>query len=88
MPHLRPSDPRGALVVGGEKPLAGFERGHEVEKHDLSSIRIVLSGAAPLGNELEDALGGRLPQAIPARSLAPRPGALPGSFSRFVTGHA
>jgi 4-coumarate--CoA ligase len=35
-----------------------------VERHDLSSIRIVLSGAAPLGKELEDALRGRLPQAI------------------------
>ncbi|EMS45325.1 putative 4-coumarate--CoA ligase 2 [Triticum urartu] len=32
--------------------------------HDLSSIRIVLSGAAPLGKELQDALRGRLPQAI------------------------
>uniref|UniRef100_A0A0E0NJM1 4-coumarate--CoA ligase n=1 Tax=Oryza rufipogon TaxID=4529 RepID=A0A0E0NJM1_ORYRU len=35
-----------------------------VERHDLSSIRIVLSGAAPLGKELEDALRARLPQAI------------------------
>lgn len=35
-----------------------------VEEFDLSSIRIVLSGAAPLGKELEEALGRRLPQAI------------------------
>ncbi|KAG9451682.1 hypothetical protein H6P81_004586 [Aristolochia fimbriata] len=35
-----------------------------VEKFDLSSIRIVLSGAAPLGKELEEALRSRVPQAI------------------------
>ncbi|XP_077237793.1 4-coumarate--CoA ligase 2-like [Tasmannia lanceolata] len=34
-----------------------------VESFDLSSIRIVLSGAAPLGKELEDALRRRVPQA-------------------------
>lgn len=34
-----------------------------VEKYDLSSIRVVLSGAAPLGKELEDALRSRVPQA-------------------------
>lgn len=35
-----------------------------VEKYDLSSIRIVLSGAAPLGKELEEALRTRVPQAV------------------------
>ncbi|KAL8160229.1 hypothetical protein V2J09_001766 [Rumex salicifolius] len=35
-----------------------------VEKFDLSAIRLVLSGAAPLGKELEDALRTRLPQAV------------------------
>nr|UDM67003.1 4-coumaroyl-CoA ligase 1 [Crocosmia x crocosmiiflora] len=35
-----------------------------VEKYDLSSVRIVLSGAAPLGKELEAALQGRVPQAV------------------------
>lgn len=35
-----------------------------LEAHDLSSIRIVLSGAAPLGRELVDALRARLPQAV------------------------
>ncbi|KAF6148611.1 hypothetical protein GIB67_042570 [Kingdonia uniflora] len=35
-----------------------------VENYDLSSIRIVLSGAAPLGKELEEALSTRVPQAI------------------------
>nr|AMW91731.1 CoA ligase-like protein 5 [Scutellaria baicalensis] len=35
-----------------------------VDNFDLSSIRMVLSGAAPLGKELEGALLSRLPQAI------------------------
>uniref|UniRef100_A0A2P2KGG1 4-coumarate-CoA ligase 2 n=1 Tax=Rhizophora mucronata TaxID=61149 RepID=A0A2P2KGG1_RHIMU len=35
-----------------------------VEKFDLSSIRLVLSGAAPLGKELEEALQNRVPQAV------------------------
>jgi 4-coumarate--CoA ligase len=35
-----------------------------LEAHDLSSIRVVLSGAAPLGRELVDALRARLPQAV------------------------
>ncbi|KAL5724699.1 4-coumarate--CoA ligase [Ranunculus cassubicifolius] len=35
-----------------------------VENYNLSSIRIVLSGGAPLGKELEEALKCRLPQAI------------------------
>lgn len=36
----------------------------KVENYDLSSIRIVLSGAAPLGKDLQDALKRRVPQAI------------------------
>nr|CAD1845145.1 unnamed protein product [Ananas comosus var. bracteatus] len=35
-----------------------------VEKHDLSSIRIVLSGVAPLGRELEETPRSRVPQAV------------------------
>ncbi|CAM8986769.1 unnamed protein product [Rhodiola kirilowii] len=35
----------------------------KVAEFDLSSIRVVLSGAAPLGKELEDALRSRVPQA-------------------------
>ncbi|XP_043717255.1 4-coumarate--CoA ligase 2-like [Telopea speciosissima] len=35
-----------------------------VENFDLSSIRIVLSGAAPLGKELQEALHRRVPQAV------------------------
>lgn len=35
-----------------------------VDKFDLSSIRLVLSGAAPLGKELEEALRTRIPQAV------------------------
>ncbi|KAG2375531.1 4-coumarate--CoA ligase [Vigna angularis] len=35
-----------------------------VANFDLSSIRLVLSGAAPLGKELEDALHSRVPHAV------------------------
>ncbi|KNA08214.1 hypothetical protein SOVF_164750 [Spinacia oleracea] len=35
-----------------------------VGNFDLSSIRMVMSGAAPLGKELEDALRERIPQAV------------------------
>ncbi|KAK7253131.1 hypothetical protein RIF29_37584 [Crotalaria pallida] len=35
-----------------------------VADFDLSSIRLVLSGAAPLGKELEEALHSRVPQAV------------------------
>nr|ABY60842.1 4-coumarate CoA ligase 1 [Ruta graveolens] len=35
-----------------------------VAEYDLSSIRLVLSGAAPLGKELVDSLRNRVPQAI------------------------
>lgn len=38
-----------------------------VEKYDISSIRIVMSGAAPLGKELEDALRARMPNATLAQ---------------------
>ncbi|XP_010511392.1 PREDICTED: 4-coumarate--CoA ligase 3 isoform X2 [Camelina sativa] len=35
-----------------------------VNSYDLSSVRLVLSGAAPLGKDLQDSLRRRLPQAI------------------------
>lgn len=35
-----------------------------VENYDLSSIRMVMSGAAPLGKDLEDTFRARLPNAI------------------------
>ncbi|XP_051119135.1 4-coumarate--CoA ligase 2-like [Andrographis paniculata] len=35
-----------------------------VDKYDLSSVRLVMSGAAPLGKELEDAIRAKLPNAI------------------------
>ncbi|KAL2921420.1 4-coumarate--CoA ligase 2 [Bienertia sinuspersici] len=51
-----------AMVV---PPLVlALAKNQMVEKYDLSSIRIVMSGAAPLGKELEDALRERIPQAI------------------------
>jgi 4-coumarate--CoA ligase len=72
---LMPKFEMGAMLEGIERwrvtvaavvpPLVlALAKNPVVEKHDLSSIRIVLSGAAPLGKELEDALRGRLPQAI------------------------
>ncbi|GMI92883.1 4-coumarate:CoA ligase 2 [Hibiscus trionum] len=35
----------------------------DVDKYDLSSIRMVISGAAPMGKKLEDAVRARLPNA-------------------------
>ena len=34
-----------------------------VNQYDLSSIRIVMSGAAPMGKELEDTVRAKLPDA-------------------------
>lgn len=72
---LMPKFEMGAMLEGIERwrvtvaavvpPLVlALAKNPVVERHDLSSIRIVLSGAAPLGKELEDALRGRVPQAI------------------------
>lgn len=44
--------------------VLGLAKSPMVDEFDLSSIRVVLSGAAPLGKELEEALRGRLPQAV------------------------
>jgi len=41
-----------------------------VNSYDLSSVRFVLSGAAPLGKELQDSLRRRLPQAILGQVLS------------------
>ncbi|CAA7030053.1 unnamed protein product [Microthlaspi erraticum] len=35
----------------------------ETDKYDLSSVRIIMSGAAPLGQELEDAVSAKFPNA-------------------------
>uniref|UniRef100_A0A0E0K3Y0 4-coumarate--CoA ligase n=1 Tax=Oryza punctata TaxID=4537 RepID=A0A0E0K3Y0_ORYPU len=72
---LMPKFEMGAMLEGIERwrvtvaavvpPLVlALAKNPVVERYDLSSIRIVLSGAAPLGKELEDALRARLPQAI------------------------
>ncbi|KAF0934699.1 hypothetical protein E2562_026445 [Oryza meyeriana var. granulata] len=72
---LMPKFEMGAMLEGIERwrvtvaavvpPLVlALAKSTVVERHDLSSIRIVLSGAAPLGKELEDALRARVPQAI------------------------
>ncbi|XP_030502104.2 4-coumarate--CoA ligase 2 [Cannabis sativa] len=44
--------------------VLGLAKNPVVSEFDLSSIRMVLSGAAPLGMELEDALRRRVPQAV------------------------
>ncbi|XP_064957541.1 4-coumarate--CoA ligase 2-like [Musa acuminata AAA Group] len=44
--------------------VLALAKNQEIENYDLSSMRIILSGAAPLGKELEDALRIRVPQAI------------------------
>jgi len=54
-----------AIVV---PPLVvALTRNSTVEKYDLSSIRLVMSGAAPLGQQAEEALRNRLPNAILAQ---------------------
>lgn len=35
-----------------------------VEKYDLSSIRIVMSGAAPMGKDIQDAFRNKIPNAF------------------------
>lgn len=51
-----------AMVV---PPLVlALAKNPSVAEFDLSSIRLVLSGAAPLGKELEEALHNRIPQAV------------------------
>lgn len=51
-----------AMVV---PPLVlALAKNEAVAEYDLSSIRLVLSGAAPLGKELVDALHSRVPQAV------------------------
>lgn len=51
-----------AMVV---PPLVlALAKNPNVDHYDLTSIRIVMSGAAPLGKDLEDALRARLPHAV------------------------
>ncbi|XP_072991962.1 4-coumarate-CoA ligase 1-like [Typha latifolia] len=38
-------------------------KNHAVDRYDLSSIRIVMSGAAPMGKELQDTLRAKIPNA-------------------------
>ncbi|KAJ1280401.1 hypothetical protein BS78_04G229800 [Paspalum vaginatum] len=72
---LMPKFEMGAMLEGIQRwrvtvaavvpPLVlALAKNPALEKYDLSSIRIVLSGAAPLGKELIDALRDRLPQAV------------------------
>lgn len=40
-----------------------FAKNPDIQRYDLSSIRIVMSGAAPMGKDLEDTVKARLPNA-------------------------
>lgn len=44
--------------------VLGIAKSPETEKYNLSSIRILKSGAAPLGKELEDSVRAKFPNAI------------------------
>ncbi|CAJ1934073.1 unnamed protein product [Sphenostylis stenocarpa] len=44
--------------------VVALAKNKAVEEYDLSSIRMVMSGAAPLGQQAEEALRNRLPNAI------------------------
>lgn len=51
----------GAVVPPIVLTIANNEE--TVDKYDLSSIRTVMSGAAPLGKELEDTVRNKFPNA-------------------------
>ncbi|CBI17820.3 unnamed protein product, partial [Vitis vinifera] len=44
--------------------LLAIAKSPVAHQYDLSSIRTVISGAAPMGKELEDSLGSKLPNAV------------------------
>ncbi|XP_044497362.1 4-coumarate--CoA ligase 1-like [Mangifera indica] len=44
--------------------VLAISKSPDVDKYDLSSIRIIKSGAAPLGKELEDSVRAKFPNAI------------------------
>ncbi|XP_048555059.1 4-coumarate--CoA ligase 5 [Triticum urartu] len=39
-------------------------KGDAMDRHDLSSVRMVISGAAPMGKELQDIIHAKLPNAV------------------------
>ncbi|WVZ92654.1 hypothetical protein U9M48_038701 [Paspalum notatum var. saurae] len=39
-------------------------KGDAIDRHDLSSVRMVISGGAPMGKELQDILRAKLPRAV------------------------
>lgn len=56
----------GQVTMGPFVPpiVLAISKNPIVENYDLSSVKMVLSGAAPLGKELEDAFRARLPNAV------------------------
>nr|ABV60448.1 4-coumarate:coenzyme A ligase 2 [Physcomitrium patens]PNR34252.1 hypothetical protein PHYPA_024069 [Physcomitrium patens] len=66
LPKLLDLIQRYKVTVGPFVPpiVLAIAKNPIVDNYDLSSIRMVMSGAAPLGKELEDAFRARLPNAV------------------------
>lgn len=55
---------RVSVIVVPPPVMAALARHPEVDRHDLSSLELVVSGGAPLGAELHRAVAARLPHAV------------------------
>jgi 4-coumarate--CoA ligase len=55
----------GITIVPLVLPIAvEMAKSDAIDRHDLSSVRMVISGAAPMGKELQDLLRAKLPRAV------------------------
>lgn len=55
----------GITIVPLVLPIAvEIAKTDAIDRHDLSSVRMVISGAAPMGKELQDILRAKLPRAV------------------------
>lgn len=55
----------GITIVPLVLPIAvEMVKSDAIDRHDLSSVRMVISGAAPMGKELQDLLRAKLPRAV------------------------
>ena len=54
---------RVSILVVAPPVMAALARHPEVDRHDLSSLELIVSGGAPLGSELHRAVASRLPDA-------------------------
>ncbi|MED6225908.1 4-coumarate--CoA ligase 3 [Stylosanthes scabra] len=60
---------RVSVVMAVPLLVAAFSKNPEVEEYDLSSIRMVMSGGAPLAKDINGAFRSRFPQAILRQAL-------------------